>query len=1392
MLRLSRAKPSEADDDAPTCWFDYQFTRYCATSARQEFDPLSFPVGREAGHYLASVGKRAAAEVDAAQAKFGKNELHMPPPTFSELMVEHAFAPFFVFQIFCVGLWCLDEYWYYSLFTLFMLVSLEAIVVFQRVKQHDSLRAMRPVPTDVTVFRLGKWTVVPAVEVVPGDVVEVRSPDHKDAEAAKLRREAASMAAGPPTPDRLAKMLLGMGSSSASTQPDPSVVPADILLLRGTAVVNEAMLTGESIPQLKDALSLTSSAAEDEESEEARGAEHLAEPEVWMSQVSRNVVLSGTTLVSTSSGVAPPDGIPPPPHGGAVGYVLRTGFYTSQGDLMRTILFSTRRVTVENQDAYYFIAGLLVFALAASGYVLREGLAQEGRDVWKLVLHCILVITSVVPPELPVELSMAVNNSLASLSRKRVFCTEPFRIPNAGIVDACCFDKTGTLTSDQLIVRGIAYCGEDVTRAELEAGGASNIRKAKSGLLDSADTRVSLKAAGVAIVEAQSSRRNSWLVLAGCHAVVRAEGGLAGDPLEAAGLASIGWTVRADGTAVPLGSTEERPVMAGSGSKPNGGNWPSVSAGGSDDQVTVLHRWPFSSALRRMTTVAMVGPGVRVMCKGAPEAILPLLQSPPKGFSDAAMALSLAGGRVLAMAWKSVGGRVATEAAAKDVATKLTRKEAEKDLTFAGFLVLDCPLKLDSAEVVRHLRDAQEAVIMITGDHPLTAVAVAREVGILPKLPGMSLLPRHTPTVTLARAPPTTCVRLLQAVEDAHPLVASAGGDESPWWTKAEWQVVRRAHGTPPEITTEAVDPERLASTSLDALFPGEDVCVTGSGLGAILAEADREMRLARKSDSEDDLVGHRVEFESLGVAGKCAARLCSECVVFARVAPAQKERIITLLNSLGCGTLMCGDGTNDVGALKQASVGISIVSDPEMEDRVDQIETEKEALINAAKRFSTPAASTGRDDVVGELESALRERQLGKSERDQDRLSAVKRSKRQLRKGDGFDSDSEDEAAATAPKGSKKTMWNDPVKLVKQQLKLSGVARDSAEGRKRLAAARMQREFRELEMELAQESAMVQFGDASIAAPFTSKRPSPKVALDILLQGRCTLVTTHQMFRILAVNSLVASYTLSVLYLHGARTGDTQATVSGMAMTAFFMMLSFTKPLEALSKAKPDTTVFTSPLLLSVFGQFLIHLGAMMLAVHLCEPYVEFVPNPFLKDELKPTATPLPSVLSDDAAIAAAAAAAAMDVDDWEVGGFSGASASATPVPTLEQASVYVGGTEVQEIQMDGDFKPNVLNSVFFLLSTVQQATTFAVNYRGRPFMQNLWESASFSRGLAVLYGLAFLAASGWTDLQELLQLVPLPEELSTAVIAIMAADVLLCFGLEFGLRKWFKVATE
>lgn len=260
------------------------------------------------------------------------------------------------------------------------------------------------------------------------------------------------------------------------------------------------MLSGESTPLLKESIELRPS-----------------RDEVDIEGVDRNSCLFGGTKVLQSTTSATHDELSPPDQG-CLAVVLRTGFGTSQGQLIRTMIFSTETVSANNLESFLFIAFLLVFALAASAYVWVKGEfllslslspffvfsspvdptssfsgVEQDRKRSKLLLDCVIIITSVVPPELPMELSMAVNASLVALSKfctsshslrlvcycrkgkdpltvlasgvvwatikkkpTAIFCTEPFRIPFAGRVDICCFDKTGTITGENLVVEGVA------------------------------------------------------------------------------------------------------------------------------------------------------------------------------------------------------------------------------------------------------------------------------------------------------------------------------------------------------------------------------------------------------------------------------------------------------------------------------------------------------------------------------------------------------------------------------------------------------------------------------------------------------------------------------------------------------------------------------------------------------------------------------------------------------------------------------------------------------------------------------------------------------------------------------------------------------------------------
>ena len=109
----------------------------------------------------------------------------------------------------------------------------------------------------------------------------------------------------------------------------------------------------------------------------------------------------------------------------------------------------------DSREILCALAILFVFALVSAGYVLKKGLEKGDRTTHELLLKCVIIITAVVPRQLPVQMAVAVNHALMTLLKKGIFCTEPYRVPFAGKISHVLFDKTGTITTDQLLPVGV-------------------------------------------------------------------------------------------------------------------------------------------------------------------------------------------------------------------------------------------------------------------------------------------------------------------------------------------------------------------------------------------------------------------------------------------------------------------------------------------------------------------------------------------------------------------------------------------------------------------------------------------------------------------------------------------------------------------------------------------------------------------------------------------------------------------------------------------------------------------------------------------------------------------------------------------------------------------------
>ena len=515
---------------------------------------IGCPITEELGLYINTSGLKKQEDVDSRKDHFGENRLAIKQATFVELLVQQLLSPIAVFQVFCSLLWLLDAYWQYCVFTVFSIAMLESTSAFQRLKTLQQLSGMSSKPYMVKVYRMGKWHDLTTEELLPGDLVSLKGNRVSKAVVAKPAAGAPGAPAAPAAPPQM-------------VMPGSDIVPCDCLVLTGSAVVNESSLTGESVPLMKDAIQPDS---KEKEAMERRlafdGRDRL------------HTLFSGTQIVSAGTSGAHCGGdLPKTPDGGCLCYVLRTGFSSSQGELVQLIEFSTQNVSADSKEIFMALFLLLIFALVAAGYVMKTGLEKGDRTTHELLLKCVIIITSVVPRQLPVQMAMAVNQALMALTKAGIFCTEPYRVPFAGKISHCLFDKTGTITTDTLVPIGIINHGDGLiagAKVTLKGIQSKPELNGKSAVLlgpsegDSGrfsirvdDKRVALKPDNIELtgeaperVPVPDAAPDVAMVLSSCQALMRVEGNdqLIGDPIEIAGLRGVGWRFdAAESTARP-------------------------------------------------------------------------------------------------------------------------------------------------------------------------------------------------------------------------------------------------------------------------------------------------------------------------------------------------------------------------------------------------------------------------------------------------------------------------------------------------------------------------------------------------------------------------------------------------------------------------------------------------------------------------------------------------------------------------------------------------------------------------------------------------------------------------------------------------------------------------
>jgi cation-transporting ATPase 13A2 len=556
-------------------------------------------------------------------------------------------------------LWSLDEYYYYAFAIFIISVFSITTTVIETRSTMKRLREISRFECDVRVLRNGFWRAALSGDLVPGDVYEVSDP--------------------------------------SLTQ-----LPCDSLLLAGDCIINESMLTGESIPVSKIPIT-----------DDALPYIDLGAVSIHPS-VARHFLFCGTKIVRARRPQDTEDD-----EAVALAMVVRTGFNTTKGALVRSMLFPKPSGFKFYRDSFRYIS--VMGGIAAIGFVASfVNFVKLGLAWHLIVVRALDLITIVVPPALPATLTIGTNFALSRLRKQQIYCISPQRVNVGGKLDVVCFDKTGTLTEDGLDVLGVRL----VQHPEIRFG--DMLSQAQDVLPPSSydrDPTVNYRV-----------NRNILNTMATCHSLRLVEDELIGDPLDLKMFQFTGWSFEEGTSKNNRFDGEEGHASAPSVARPPVGMEFDIddsqdNANPVPVELGVLRAFEFVSHLRRASVIVRQhgDPGASVFVKGAPEVMREICtaSSIPDDFDDLLSYYTHRGFRVIACASKYYSKL------SWDKLHNMDRGEAESRLQLTGFIIFENKLKEITTEIIEELNEANIRNIMCTGDNILTAISVAKECSLI-------------------------------------------------------------------------------------------------------------------------------------------------------------------------------------------------------------------------------------------------------------------------------------------------------------------------------------------------------------------------------------------------------------------------------------------------------------------------------------------------------------------------------------------------------------------------------------------------------------------------------------------------------------------------------------
>ncbi|WP_424765869.1 calcium-translocating P-type ATPase, SERCA-type [Paenibacillus sp. sgz302251] len=447
-------------------------------------------------------------------------------------------------------------------------------------------------------------------------------------------------------------------------------IPADLRFLEANSCyVEESALTGESVPVNKHAAVIS-------ESEMALGDQ-------------KNIGFMGTMLT----------------RGTAKGFVIRTGMDTEMGKIAGLIEQTESMETPLQHRLEQLGKILIVVALGLTVMVVVAGILH-GQPAYGMFLAGVSLAVAAIPEGLPAIVTIALALGVQRMIKRKAIVRKLPSVETLGCASVICSDKTGTLTQNKMTVTHVWIGGR---RLQVSGEGYEPVGSiSQDG--KTLDTKLDLSIKRLLQVSALCNNAEIVKVETAEPAKKRKSK----EPQEE-------WQLKGDPTEGALA------VLA-------------AKLGSSAKSLELLYKrekeFPFDAERKRMSVIVTHQGGRLICTKGAPDMLIdlcsyvlwdgkvvPFTATLKRKCAEAGEEMAESALRVLGLAYRDLRAGDACE----------TEGDVENNLVFVGLTGMIDPPRREVKEAIATCRRAGIKTVMITGDHRLTAEAIAAQLGIMPR-----------------------------------------------------------------------------------------------------------------------------------------------------------------------------------------------------------------------------------------------------------------------------------------------------------------------------------------------------------------------------------------------------------------------------------------------------------------------------------------------------------------------------------------------------------------------------------------------------------------------------------------------------------------------------------